>query len=376
MKGLLRECYQEAGITGANAKVFENRATAIQQIMNDNNFFEKEDWMLLTKWAIGAVKEDAVKEALVDLEETFCETDDKYANTNTKELHVLVEILLYQYCVETENLLLPSIIVCGYGVGWKLKSNLLYQKFLAFTDETRLALRQLDQSIFAGMINTRVSLGTIKAQLEGEEDEEVEEETDATEEDRIDQLETALKTTEERLGDLRRKSRGLAFALSVQREESNILWWMLTEWSETCQKSYRDMSAEEAALFSAFELSRNVRFSLGPYAAKEILAKMISLGKTNGKTPSSAAKLIDQLEDELQLSFEECQITELQPLLFALDAKRKVANKGKAGEWRHYYDMTCEKDLESLSLTAFDFGRQLYLEIELGRLLHAECDGE
>ncbi len=377
MKDLLRKCYQDAGIKGANAKRFEDRAAAIQQILEDKNFFSKENWTLLAKWVIGAVENSAVEEQLIDLEEAFCETDSDYSNDNTKELHILVEMLLYQYCKETENLLLPAVIVCGHGVGWKLKSSLLYEKFLAFTNEVRLALRQLDQCMLTDTLNTRASMQMIKAQLElttdTDEDEEGEEE-DATVD--TDQLATNLGVAEEQIEELRRQSRVLALALTVQREESDILWWVLSEWSETSQKSFRNMSKGEAALLSAYELSNNVSFFLGPYASREVLTKMISLGKTEEKECFSAVELIDQLDEKLSLSFEDCSITELQPLLFALDTKKNAAQKGKADEWQRYYELTCEKDLKELSLTAFDFGWQLYLEIELGKLLHAEGSGE
>ena len=381
MKDLLRKCYQDVGIKGANAKRFEDRAAAIQQILDDKDFFSKENWTLLAKWVIGAVENSAVEEQLIDLEEAFCETDSDYSNDNTKELHILVELLLYQYCKETENLLLPAIIVCGHGVGWKLKSSLLYEKFLAFTNEARLVLRQLDKRMLKDTLNTRASLRMIKAQLEliTDMDEDEEEEKDDEEEDTTvdtDQLATSLEAAEEQIKDLRWQSRVLAFALTVQREESNILWWVLSEWSETSQKSFRNMSKGEAALLSAYELSNNVSFFLGPYASREILMKMISLGKPEEKECFSAVELIYQLYGKLSLSFEDCSITELQPLLFALDTKKNAAQKGKADEWQRYYELTCEKDLTGLSLTAFDFAWQLYLEIELGKLLHAESSGE
>lgn len=359
MKDLIRKCYQEAGITGANSTRFENRVTAIQHILNNENFFEKEDWAILTKWAIGAVSSVVVESQLINLEEAFCETDDGYTNENTKELHILVELLLYQYCQKTENLLFPSIVICGYGVGWKLKSKLLYEKFLFFVNKTRLALRQMDRHMLVGMIDTRSSFQTIKTQLNVIMDEG--EATDETTEAEIDQLAEKLKATKERLRDFDRQNRIFAFALSVQREESDILWWALAEWSETCQRSYRDISKEEAALFAAYELSNNISFSLGPYAAKDVLTKMISLGRAESQELSSAATLIDRLNGKMPPSIEKCWVTELQPILFALDAKRKATQQGKVDKWRQYYETNCEKDLDNLLLTPFDFCWQLYL---------------
>lgn len=361
MKDLLRKCYQEAGITNANATLYENRSTAIQQILDNKDFFEKENWILLTKWAIGAVKADDAEKLLINLEEAFCQTDDGYTNENQKELHILVELLLFQYCKKSKNLLLASIVVCGYGVGWRITSGVLYGMFLTYTNEARLALRQQDQHKLTGMS----ALQTTKKQ-----------EAAVADKERIAQITNDLAKIEKQLRALTQKGQEVDLALSVQREESDILWWMLAEWSETCGRSYRDMNREEAALFSAYELSRNVSFSLGPYASKQILMKMISLGKTNGQETTSAAALINRLDNELPLSFTECQITEIQPILSALDAKSKAIQKGKSSEWLSYYELNCEKDLDSLSLTAFDFGRQLYLEIELGQQLFAESNGE
>lgn len=374
MKDLIRKCYQEAGITDANAKRFENRVTAIQHILDSKDFFEKEDWAILTKWAVGAVSDSVAESQLIDLEEAFCETDEAYTNENVKELHILVGLLLYQYCQKTDNLLLTSIVICCYGVGWKLKSKFLYEKFLAFADETRLALRRVDQHMLVGMINTRLSLKIIKAQLEDiVDEEEIAAEADEKE---IDQLAIELEATKEQLRTLNRQNRVLAFALAVQREESDILWWMTAEWCEICQKSYRNMNKEEAALFSAYELSKNISFFLGPYASKNILMKMISLGGPVGQETSSVSALIDRLDDKMQLSFEECRITELQPILSALTARKKAVQHGKVDKWKQYYEVNCEKDLDNLLLTPFEFSWQLYLEIELGRQLHAEGDGE
>lgn len=365
MKDLLRKCYQGAGITGANAKLYENRVGSIQEILGNDDFWGNEDWELLTKWAIGAVEDTSVEAQLIDLEEAFCKTDDGFTNENKKELHILVEFLLCQYCKKTKNVLLPSIIICGHGVGWNISSSLVYNELLVFIDEMRLASRQLDQRIF-----TQVPLEPLKTTAD---------EQDATGEaveEQIDQIVDDLETVEEHLCDLAQQNQKLSFALSVQREESNILWWMLTEWSETAQKSYHDMSKMEAALLSAYELNGCVNFSLGPHASKQILMKMISLGKTEKPELSTVKALIDQLNGELLPSFEKCQITELQPILSALKAKRIAVQKGKGDKWQQQYEMACEKSLDDLLMTAFDFGQQLYLEIELGRQLHTESNGE
>ena len=137
------------------------------------------------------------------------------------------------------------------------------------------------------------------------------------------------------------------------------------------------MTREEAALFSAYELGGIVCLPLGPYASKQILMKMISLGKADkNQERVSAATLIDRLSGDILPFFKDCQVTGLQPLLSALNAKQKATQKGKSDEWRPYYEVSCEKDLDTIQLTAFDFGQQLYLEIELGRQLYMERGSE
>lgn len=375
MKDFLRKCYQTAGIKGANARLYENRVTAIQEIL-EGDLFADEDWMLLAKWAIGAVDSDSVEKQLVALEEKFCETDSEYSKENEKELHILVGFLLYQYCEDTENLLLPSVIVCGHGVGWRLKCQPLYEKFLAFTDKARLSLRQLDQELFPDHSATRISLQSLREKAKvgtvavaNGNSAAVAAQGAPTADD--------LAAVQECLQALSLQNKALAFALAVQREESDILWWTLAEWSETRHLSYRDMTKDEAALFSAYELGGIVLLPLGPYASKQILMRMISSGKAvEGQECVCAATLIDRLSGDILPSFEGYQITELQPILSALNAKWKAAQKGKSGEWQQYYEMVQEKDLNTIQMTPFDFGRQIYLEIELGRQLHMEGSGE
>lgn len=375
MKDFLRKCYQEARIKGANARLYENRVAAIQDIL-EGDFFADEDWMLLAKWAIGAVDSNSVEKQMVALEEKFCETDPEYSNENEAELHILIGLLLYQYCEDTENLLLPSVIVCGHGVGWRLKCQPLYEKFLAFTDKARLSLRQLDQELFSDYSTTWTSFKSLKGKSK------VGTAAEANGNAATDTAQDAptaddLATVQEHLHALFLQNKALAFALAVQREESDILWWTLAEWSETRQLSYRDMTKDEAALFSAYELGGIVLFPLGPYASKQVLMRMISLGKAvKDQECVCAATLIDHLPGDILPSFEEYRITELQPILSALSAKWKAAQKGKSGEWRQYYEMIQEKDLNIIQMTPFDFGRQIYLEIELGRQLHIEGSGE
>lgn len=377
MKDLLRKCYRQGNISGANANLYGNRIAVIQKILNDENSFSYGDWVSLTEWAIGAAEATAVENQLVALEEAFCQTDPDYSNGsdgNQTELHILVELLIYQYCKKTNDLRLPSIVICGHLVGWKLQCRTLYDKLLTYINESRVNLRRLGSQMFVDGAKARNSLSLLKVQIEADEAQEENEESD-TELDEVQEEDAELdelEAVEKQLRILSLHDRKLTFALSVQREESDILWWMLAEWSETCQKLYRDMTKAEAALFSAYELNNIVRLPLGPYASKQVLAKMISLGKAEESEVLSVTAYIDCLDGEALPSFEKCTITRLQPILCALNAKKKAAQKGKGSEWRQYYELVCDKDLDSVMLTPFEFGQQVYLELELSELYGME----
>lgn len=381
MKDLLRKCYLQGNISGANASLYGNRIAVIQQILNGETSFTYGDLASLTEWAIGAVGATGVENQLVALEEAFCQTDPDYSNGsdgNQTELHILVGLLIYQYCRKTNNLLLPSIVVCGHLVGWKLQSRTLYEKFLAFINETRVDLRRLDSQMFVDGAEERNSLLILKAQIEADETQKEEQEKD-TEPDETQEENTEagiepdeLEAMEEQLRILSLQNRKLTFALSVQREESDILWWMLAEWSETCQKLYRDMTRAEAALFSAYELNSIVKLPLGPYASKQVLVKMISLSKAEDSEVLSVTALIDRLDGEALPPLEKGTITRLQPILSALSAKKKAAQRGRGSEWRQYYELTCDKNLDSIMLTPVEFGQQIYLELELAELFGME----
>ena len=262
------------------------------------------------------------------------------------------------------------MVICGNGVGWKISSQLLYQKVFDYINEERVSLRQFNSDLSIRTIDIQIPVQTIKMLLE------LENEDNEAREEQIAQLTEELEKNNAQLYKLTEQIQELNSALLVQREESDILWWMLTEWSETCQKSYRDMSQVEAALFSAYELSYNVKFALGPYAVKHILIKMFSLAKPGGSESSAVASLIDSLDGSALPEFEECNITEFQPILSALKAKKEVFQKERNSEWMKHYEMRCKKELDNLLMTAVEFGQQLYREIELGRQLFTENGGE
>lgn len=370
MKTLLRKCYQEVGIAGANATTFENRISAIEHLLSVDDFFTNYEWMSLTKWAMGVVEDENTESLLVRLEEEFCRTDNSFSLANTKEMHILVEFLIFQYCQNSENTLLLSMVICGHCVGWKTRSKLLYQKMIDYINNVRLSLRQFNSDLSIRTIDIQIPIQTIITLLEPEN------EDDEAREEQIAQLTGELEKDNVQLHKLTEQIHELNSALLVQREESDILWWMLTEWSETCQKSYRDMNQVEAALFSVYELNYHVIFALGPYAAKQILIKMVSLAKPGGSESPTVASLIDSLDGSTLPEFEECNITEFQPILSALKAKKEVFHKERNSEWMKHYEMRCKKELDNLSMTAVEFGQQLYREIELGRQLFTENGGE
>ena len=88
MEKLLRNCYTEAGIKGANAVVFQKRSNVIRTIV-DESLLEEDEWKGLTEWLLGK-KSNEVEDILIKLEENFCEEDDNFSKENIKAEHAKI----------------------------------------------------------------------------------------------------------------------------------------------------------------------------------------------------------------------------------------------------------------------------------------------
>lgn len=359
----LRELYKEKGIKNINTAILEKRENSLQEILENVQLKDKE-WELLANWLIGIAEEDEkVENILIKLEEIFCKQDELFSKENEKEMQILVGELIYRYCQEKKEKKIPLMFLCGYNVGYKVKSEKLYQRFVHILNEWRLIIRGEEESKdIIEFPDTAKIRNEVTTKQKEAEDEGVEWNADQENWNSMFEL---LESFEKVIYSLNSMSNKYKTMLEVQREESDILWWMINEWSDIYEQPFRTLSEAQIVLVAPIELKDMIRYSLGPFAIKQVLYKEISLVQNKQKritlsqlVNAADEKLLDKILDEWNSS-------RVQPILLALQDKKKAGDEG----WKNLFTRACDINPDEFEKTLEEFSYQFYLELELTGLM-------
>ena len=359
----LRELYKEKEIRDINTTVIDKREKSMEEILK-NAQLEYIEWELLVKWLVGAAEEDETIEGiLIKLEKIFCELDENFSKENGKEMQILVGELIYRYCQETEEERFPLMVLCGYNIGCKIKSEKMYKRFVHLVKEWRLNIRQIESQEEEIKISDAAKVRKIiLAKQKKAEDEGLE--WAADQEDWRGLL-GVLVSYEKAIRSLVNKSGHYKKMLEVQREESDILWWILNEWSNIYNQSFRELKREQLALSAPIELHKMIPYDLGPFAVKQVLYKVMSLAQ-DGEMRMTLRQLVSTVDERLLhvMDFDDWYCCELQPVMLALCCKVKAGEEG----WRSLFTRECKIDPDEVEMTLEEFTYQFYLELELAVL--------
>ena len=372
MEKLLRDCYRELKIYGVNAPLLEKRKNGIDNML-DNEVLDRGEYELLTDWLMGLSGE--TEELLIKLEENFCEYDEDFTlqyeegrETENKEIKILGMILLYQYCDREEDYGFPVRILCGDGVGYKLKSHIMTDKFKNMVVKYRINLRKEKEFL---PLNNMVAFTNIKKAINAAVKENISYDMALSEQKKIlEQIEICqqnirnLKTNEERY----------CVNMKTKSEETNLLWWIVNEWSECYQEMYRNMTALEAALTAPMELYNLIEFELYPYTTEQMIRKVLSVTKEFSDKEYSLYDMIrsarKKMTDSKILEDSKERIDKkLQPILFALTIKKETE---KEEDWSVLFRTATGYEMTELKMSCMELALQLCRELELLRYSEEE----
>lgn len=117
-------------------------------------------------------------------------------------------------------------------------------------------------------------------------------------------------------------------ALSQQREQSDILWWLFSEHSLDGNKAFSDLTIPEACFWGAKDLASLTQFLPGPFAVPAFLHKMLREVKKKVPGKVEVAESIDSCDLEWkkkwigQLSVQ--ALPDLCPMLFGITKSVEV----------------------------------------------------
>lgn len=365
MEKLLRNCYTEAEIKGANAVVFQKRSNVIRTIV-DERLLEEDEWKDLTEWVLG-IKNNEVEDILIKLEENFCKEDEYFSKESIKELRILGSVLVYQYSKEYGIFRYPLMIICGCHAGHMPVSKSLYLLFVQCVNEMRLAIRHTKE---VDKIDCNLGAAKLKETIaEAKKKLEEEKKTFSYSSVQFNSMVDILCQCEFVLQNHMKREEYLADELKAQKEESNMAWWLLNEWSNIYECPLSELSPEKAALTVPIELWELNEYMIGAYTIKQLIFKGMSFLKKQSNT-ISLDDLIESAGENIYrlINIENIPVEQMQPILMALKCAYECRSNSDDKAWKTVFEAKCQRKAEEIKLDAKEMAYQLYLELELAYL--------
>lgn len=366
MKSLLMQCYAESGIIGANEELIQKRINALSRIIKGAVITETE-YKRLAEWMLG-IEHKGINNILFKLELSFILDDESFSLDHVKELQVLVAFLVYLYSRENGIWGLPLFIICGCHAGHMIASPYMYSLFVKCLDEMRLKIRHAEEDVD---VDYDIGIYELKDEIVKEEKRAREDgENFCCTEALARSIVDILENCELALQDFDARERYLLNELKVQKEESNIAWWLLNEWSNSYDRPLSELQSGEIVLAIPIDLRKLIQFSIGPYAIKQVIYKGISLAKTH-QDIISLVDLVIAVKSNLgqMIDIENMAVGEVQPILMALKCAYECRDSSDEQAWKIIFNTRCHRGVEDLQMDMREMAYQIYLELELAEYL-------
>ncbi|EMS72701.1 GTPase-associated system all-helical protein GASH [Ruminiclostridium cellobioparum] len=149
---------------------------------------------------------------------------------------------------------------------------------------------------------------------------------------------------------------------SVYREDSQLLWWMTSEWSNTLNCHLKTLEKGSGCLMLGCEAADFISNYPGPYAMEGVISKMVSTCKGKSEKielADLAMKTYDTCKENVINKIKKSPLIDHLPLNNAIICS---SNAEKAEEWYPRFKrefITLENDI---CLSPLEYAWQMYLE--------------
>ena len=365
MRDLLRKCYTEVRIAGANTTLFQKRESSIRRIY-EYGLLKQQDYYILTRWLLGESNSETEK-CLIHTEEIFCKEDRNFTKEDERELHLLCEILVCEYSEKKDIIEFALMILCGFNIEKQLISNIIYKKFKKLIDEKRLSLRTVKES------NKNYPMSTINNLIKSIN----EAQHNLADGESFEYTSKYLNPLINEVGILARQNKYLCQRDSElrklvihQKEEMDILWWIMNEWSDLYEKPFHYLNDKEIAIAAPVGLYYHSQEKLFPYAGRQIICYFLKKCEKPEQKYSISEYLMginEGILDKIILGFETKKIEKVQCIIGALYCMRRCGCEGDA--WKGMFKKEFGWESDKVSITPIAFANQFGRELELIRYL-------
>lgn len=353
----LHEWYLDVEIVPQNGQM-EKRLLGIKKCVE---FLEKEKdsdtiiaWIAaLVELYYGIPSSEEIKNAFADF---FSSEDSSFSVRYVQELALLAGATLAALSEESDYFELAELLTLAVSFSrTPISAPRILEHIHAQFDADRVKLREDAE---------KVSIKLPSAEKIGElEKMNADEDTDMTEQ--VAEIIRFLKEFQTSYSDLRKQIQQFESAISSYKEESQLLWWILSEWSEMLRCSLHKVKGKMACLVLGWEGAGKVETFPGPYAMEGVIQKQLRtcMDGTGEATSFVLGEIVANAAPELQADvIRACQNVSLADMLPLCSALVRSNNTESEGEW---YPKYCRELLDGADFsprTLWEYSWQIYLE--------------
>lgn len=342
MSEIVAKSYRSAAIAIDN-DIIQKRETGINNYLE--NYYKLDDILDLVKLFFGKKCDQGF---LNQFSGIFTEEDNTFANDQTNELQVLAGIILYEICgmEEMDAIFRIATYVNSYiFLGNCPVSDEIYQYIQLIYEKE--AAKNRDEIVFGYKNISQLSKSVTFSTIEEGQIYEVDSKD-------INNLSAMVKKINELCLVINKNYSDLMDKNKILYENTELLWWLLTGYSNDENKAYEELSYQQAALLIGKDLAEIVQCKPGPYLAHNLLYRALA---EKGMKKCLFKDYIDVCRDEtIEKMIEGKDDTVNTPVLYALSKKMETGE----GNWIKAFEKKfgcIEKEYMSV-----DIAYQIYIE--------------
>lgn len=345
MNSSFNEWYIDVCLSPQEGQI-ERRIASVEEYAEDISVDEIVD---LVKLYYGLPVEDEAKNKVVS---KFSKNDSSFSARYLEELALLSGAVLVEIAENNSNYdsLAEQLSLTTKFCREPASSEAIIKAIQEQFDEDRIALRESD--LPKANLTTNTAVSKFKDHIEKNKWDSA----------APSELMTVLNKFQNDIASLQKSLTSLKETQSVYREDSQLLWWMTSEWSNTLGCRVKTIDKAEGCLMVGYEAASFIANDPGPYAIEGVLNKMIGACKgKNEKIP------FPELIMKTNQSFKEKIVQEMKqsPLLGHLPLCNAIIcsnNTEKIEEWYPKFKRDYVTLKTDICLLPCEYAWQMYLE--------------
>lgn len=347
MNANFNEWYHDVDILLQEGQI-EKRTAAIEGYTESITL---EQVVILVKLYYGMNVSDDEKRAFASV---FSSEDPNFSFKLTNELALLAGAVLVELAENSDYRSLVELLTLSVSFHRKPVSSIEMQSVIQDCfDQHRIVLRE-DFSVPPYKIPNTKGITTLEKSITDKT---------VTADTAVPELLKVLKTFQTCLVDTSKNFNELLKKQSIYREDSQLLWWMMAEWSEIYSSPLRSLDASTACLAVGWEAAGHVANYPGPYAMEGIIQKQLGVCREAGSS-IDLADLVKSADSKMkreivQASASTGSIMDLLPVCSAIS---RADNTESADEWYPKYKKEMMGPDSNATHTFNEYAWQIYLE--------------